>query len=114
MSPFSSMESCHSSRMRNSLFIQYFVVVKAFLLILEVRLKLPCPMIITMKSSHWDTEIFLWSNMVPVITVNVPPQSLHLYLVSPTPVFPYFMNEPEPHIAHWDGANEFRRAISLS
>lgn len=40
--------------------------------------------------------------------------SLSVHLVSPTPVFPYFMNEPEPHIAHWDGTNEFRRAISLS
>src|SRR5574344_506099 len=114
MSPSSIMDSCQPSRIRNSLSIQYFVVVKAFLFIFEVRLKLPWPMIITMKSSHCDMEIFLWSNIVPVITVKVPLQSLHLYLVRPTPVLPYLMIEPELHFGQRYGTNEFKRETSLS
>ena len=68
-------------------------------------------MSITKKSIHLDIDIFLWSNIVPVIMVKVFPQSLHLYRISPAAVLPYLMILVLLHSLHVLGVNELRRTV---
>ena len=63
---------------KNSFFTQYFVVVEAFLLTFDVRLKLEYPKMSSKKHTHSEMGSFRLSNIVLVITVNRLPHDLHL------------------------------------
>lgn len=99
-SPSRTMSSWIQSNSRKTLLIQYFVVLLAFLLTLDVMLKLPKPKMSKRNPIHSDMESLWLSNIVLVRMLNRFPHSLQWYLLIPLSEYPSLRINGDPQCLH--------------